>query len=233
MVIIGLHCDKHISCWQNIRSAWRKRIILGASILQIFDQATDIAVLMVWWVLAIEEQKADDNGTGDIEDIDMTTLVDISVLSLLLSRLFMVNMAALAYMYRQADGYDIILAFFDLYVIKQVYVAFRRNQLEPTVAMRMAQLFEAMIESFPQIFLQSVFIIRTWGKIKDEVYNNDNADQTWLFAFSIITSALSIVNKFIVWDKMNHAFDDTAKHARAQPKVQFFCFVFVLVAVSA
>lgn len=64
---------------------------------------------------------------------------------------------------------------------------------------KMSQFFETIFESFPEVIMQSVFVMRS---INDPILNDSNDDIAILIFISIFASILSITTKYIWIDEM-------------------------------
>eukprot|EP01084_Bolivina_argentea_P194761 334229_1 len=67
------------------------------------------------------------------------------------------------------------------------------EEIAPSAPQEMAQIFESIFESMPQIILQSIFVIRS---ANDEVLKSASSNDI-LIMVSIIASLISIANKYI------------------------------------
>ena len=113
----------------NLRQIWKRRSIYGTVLVQIFDQSSDIGVLILWWQYALRENDDGDGDEFDIPHVDMTTMVALSLTSLILSRLIsaLVVMFFASHKNAQTKYLDAFLCFLELYVIKQVYLTYKQR----------------------------------------------------------------------------------------------------------
>ena len=215
--------DRSKSLTKNGKIIWKKRSIYFTVYVQIFDQASDIGVLILWYNYGRRESDNSDY----IEHIDAQTFFDLSCLSLIFNRILQVNIASLACIYGVGDVIDPLLAFLELYIIKQVYHTYKSKIYEPTKAMRMAQLYEALMESIPQMIFQSVFLIRTSSGSSSISSTNISVDQFFILA-SIFFSVISVANKFTAWDKNTKAFHSLTNDLNLQKKKPFANIYYII-----
>eukprot|EP01083_Nonionella_stella_P096916 272462_1 len=180
-----------------LKAMWKKKSIYGQILVHLYDTATDIGVLIQWGYMA----KSESDGTYDVTSLNMVYLFWISISFLIVYRLASI---VIAYKSAKADGQtargiicDSCLGLIDMYVIKAVYGAIKRNAPEPTLKQKMIQLTESIFESLPQVVLQSVFIIRIQN---DSKYGGDSR-AIWLVGLSLLASLGSIANKYTWIDK--------------------------------
>ena len=231
----------------NIKCIWARRSIYATVLVQIFDQSSDIGVLIAWWQYSIQEN----NKTIDIPHINMTAMAVLSLISLTLSR----TISALVVIFftthknKTTKYVDAFLCLWELYVIKQVYLSHKQarraneeeiinvisvndddtngsmvmdkndkdGEIEPTQEMKNIKWVEAIFEAFPQALLQSVFVIRTYGSEFDI-----NANNRLFFLFSLFWSVVSASSKFVTIDRDNTIFDPSAHKAKVKTKVKYF-----------
>eukprot|EP01084_Bolivina_argentea_P062195 113718_1 len=185
------------------KAIWAMRSVYAAVLVHLYDTATDVGVMVDWWFLAKDEQM----GEEDYESLDMTTMFYCSVSFLILYRIIHIVMVAVSeiglLMDRQSRiankiqySFYLLLAFFDMYIVKTVYVAIKKGKTEPTPRQRLTQLIESIFESLPQILLQAVFIIRGFN---DEQLKKNSS--VLLVLVSLISSVFSVTNKYIWLDK--------------------------------
>ena len=226
---------------ENLRRIWKRRSIYGTVLVQIFDQSSDIGVLILWWQYTLRENHSNsryssDNNEFDIPHVDMTAMVALSLTSLILSRLISALVVTFFTSHKstQTKYLDAFLCLLELYIIKQVYLTHaiqknenssdddatnrnsgKQDELEATPEMQSVKWVEAIFESFPQTLLQSVFILRTYGTQFDE-----NSNDLLFFLFSLFWSVISTSNKFITIDQDNTIFDVSAHKAKFKTKVK-------------
>merc|ERR1712228_85684 len=179
-----------------LMAIWKKKGIYGQILLHLYDTATDCGVLVEWYLLAEKEKNGD-----NVESLDMSALFWTSIAFIILYRLVSTLIGCLGaneMYWRDSDNtkawmcFDGFLGLIDMYVIKAVYIAIDDNEEEATPKQKMIQLGEAIVESLPQIVLQSVYIIR--GQNDPIIQKNSSL---YLVGFSLLASLLSITNKFI------------------------------------
>ena len=245
IIVYTYNRKKHLK--ENLRQIWRRRSIYGTVLVQVFDQSSDIGVLILWWQYSLKENASNsansdiDGDEFDIPHVDMTTMVALSLTSLILSRLIsaLVVMFFAPHKKNQTKYLDAFLCLLELYIIKQVYLAHKekncnrkdvgdtdknsnkhtQDEMEATPEMQSVKWVEAIFESFPQTLLQSVFILRTYGTQFDAA----SIDLLY-FLFSLFWSVVSISNKFITIDQDNTIFDASAHKAKLKTKVKLSVF---------
>ena len=232
---------------ENLRQIWKRRSIYGTVLVQIFDQSSDIGVLILWWQYALKEN--DDDDEFDIPHVDMIAMLTLSLTSLILSRLIsaLVVIFFASHKNTRTKYLDAFLCLLELYVIKQVYLTHKQrnsnsnrkddggdtytdpdknrnkqDEMEATPEMQSVKWVEAIFELFPQTVLQSVFILRTYG-----TQFGDNSNDLLFFLFSLFWSVISISNKFITIDEDNTIFDVSAHKAKLKTKVKLSVCLFV------
>eukprot|EP01083_Nonionella_stella_P173615 599431_1 len=205
-----------------IETVWFAREIYAAVIVHLYDQATDVAIMVQWGRFLDEEL----SGTRDLESVNMLSFFVPGVGFIILYRVITMIFAIYEdtktveehIVYRDMEKqkehernkksiwiiiWDIILCFFDLYFIKIVYLEFEAGEFKPNQAHRSLQLCEALFESMPQVVLQSVFLLRYTASVSA----TDDTLGISLVVVSITASILSIANKYswfdrqaVVWD---------------------------------
>ena len=239
--IIFSNYNKHKTIGENLFIIWEKSSIYSSVFFQILDQASDISVLILWLPLAIAERKRE----KDVEFIDMTLLVSLNILSLVFSRIFhafvilihpntepgleMTNIdnttttsSSTTTSDENGKGctkcIDAFLALFDLYILKQVYIAHKLSLNHRPQKLILSPLIEAMFESIPQTILQSVFIIRTIYTQNDEINGDETHNNNAIIVSSIFWSVLSTTMKYVQIDPF--FFDKSVQFGNWQLKVK-------------
>ena len=181
---------------ERIQTAWSMRWMYASILSTFYDQATDIGVLMYWYDLSLAER----NKIIDIEHIDMTVLFVSCISVITLARIVSV---AIGIVFAKQKFVGMILGLFDLLILarvwakvtktKKVIFRFGKNNDEQYIIL-MLQLCEIVLESMPQIILQSVFLIRTYF----DQANIEKDSLTFVF-ISLIFSVLSVTKKYLKW----------------------------------
>ena len=163
------------------------RAIYAPILTHIYDTSTDIGVLVLWGQLAFNED------TNDIKHVDMMLLFVLSCVFLGLYRFFGIFMSGTT---DSGNGVvsSILLGLTDTGIFVEVYQAFKQQKEEKPPEIYGFQLFEAVIESIPQMVLQIFFFIRTFRS--DAVLPLDSV----LLSLSIFGLFLSISSKVIEFD---------------------------------
>ena len=110
---------------KNMKNIWRKRSIYGTVLVQIFDQASDIGVLILWWQYSIDEEK----NNFDVARVSMQIMTYLSLISLILSRVASSFVVAFFMPHKNVCSmlFDSFLCLIELYVIKQVYIVHNQH----------------------------------------------------------------------------------------------------------
>eukprot|EP01084_Bolivina_argentea_P083481 151134_1 len=196
ILLLGLSIHSYLST-ENldkksfIRILWKKRSIYGAVLVHLYDTATDIGVIIEWWILAHDDI--------DYKTINLHIFVWCSISFLILYRFFITILSILGFNAEQkclSITFHIFLGIIDMYIIKTVIKAFQTEQTEPNRRQKLIQLMESVFESLPQVILQSVFIIRS---ANDPILQKNSS--IILVSFSLVASLFSITNKYIWLDR--------------------------------
>eukprot|EP01083_Nonionella_stella_P243756 849051_1 len=215
---IHIHLKKeHDSKKSFVSALWKKRGIYGQIFIHVYDTATDIAVMVEWYLLAEQERNAQ-NPEDNIESLDMNALFWTTVAFLIIYRLISICLGCLSAATDDESRWILLidgccLGLLDLYIVKAVYQAIKDEATEPSPRQKMIQLTESIFESLPQVVLQSVFLIRSWN---DEELKRDDNNSTGLVAMSLVASLFSISNKYCWVDR--DAVDEECKDAHLSIK---------------
>ena len=148
----------------------------------------------------------------------MTLMFFLSLFSIILART--VNCVIASKSLKNGTLFDGILAFFEFYTIKQLYIIHKSSLIKPTMELQAVQLYEAIFESFLQIIFQSVFIIRTFGDDNDNDYRNIFKFSNGLVLFSIFWSIMSAANKYGAIDTSLLFETDIVENAKIKIKLK-------------
>eukprot|EP01084_Bolivina_argentea_P174282 301909_1 len=217
--------EDHENKKEFVKSVWAQRGIYGQLLVHLYDTATDIGVLVQWGILAYDEH--------DYDSIDMLGLFWTSIGFLIFYRLFSGCIATCAVSDEYEELKDNViqnillgcraccLGLFDMFIIRIVIRSALGNATEPTDQQKMVQLFEAILESLPQVVLQSVFIIRSFND--ERIKNNGNLI---LVGVSLAASLFSIANKYTWLDK--NGVREAAQDVNFKTKIPFVNWWYVL-----
>eukprot|EP01084_Bolivina_argentea_P272992 464939_1 len=198
MVIFSIHIfltknydkKKHF-----LKVIWATRAIYGQILAHLYDTATDVGVLVEWYILAYDDT--------DYKSIDMYIMFWASIGFLAVYRILCMVFACFTTDSKDNHDHgfaykilDFCLGIVDMYIIKTVYLSLKYGHEEPTQQQKAIQLLESIFESLPQVVLQSVFMIRSWNDLA--LQDNSSIE---LVAASLAASLFSITNKFIWLDK--------------------------------
>eukprot|EP01083_Nonionella_stella_P080056 219780_1 len=180
------------SQWKDVSSlvdaVASMKSIYGVALVHLYDTSTDIVILVSWGILTYHEV----SGKQNYENVNMLSFLIPSILSIFVYR---VEYAVFYWTVCKEAPFkskrDIVLILFDLYVFVLVYQQFRLQYISPCIMQRKLQLLESVLESMPQLVIQSIFMIRT--------YNTALAQRGGMYIVfaSIVASVLSIVTKFL------------------------------------
>jgi len=191
MQILGVYeFEKKISF---LSALWTSRAMYGQVLVHLYDTATDAGVLTQWFLLMRLEQEHH----ARLEMLDLETLFLTSVAFIALYRALSVFIALRsAYRYEAKQTcfgmlFDATLGVLDLYLLKAVYKTVRDDETEPSATQKVLQFGESILESLPQVALQTVFIVRS----QDDPLLEEQEMATYLVVLSLIASAFSIANK--------------------------------------
>eukprot|EP01084_Bolivina_argentea_P052488 96430_1 len=195
-----------VSCKSMMYSIWKERGVYSPVIIHIYDTATDIGVLYSWYKLSQYEKNVE-----NLESLNMKQFFEIGIGFMIAYR----SIAALMGMYL---GYQIagekgarcvatIGGFFCGLLELNIFVAIYLDKTELAdenkkpgagMAQKASQLMECVLESLPEVIMQSVFVMRA---LNDETLAQAAGEISWLVLFSIFASLLSITNKYVWIDE--------------------------------
>eukprot|EP01084_Bolivina_argentea_P255224 429205_1 len=189
----SLGCCGKLSKW--FIELHRKRQCYIALIAHIFDQATDITVLISFYELSVKEE------SGEIvcDGINMTYLFYLSIFILVLYRTIS-SIFIFIYTKRIRSA---ILQFADLEIFHAIMINWKLHSREPSNPQRWIQSWEAAFESAPQSLLQFVFLMKTGS------FGNG------LIVVSFIFSLFSMISRVITDDIV--IFIEEARYAYSSP----------------
>jgi len=164
--------------------------IYGAAIVHIYDVCTDLIIQISWGYMAIRKL----SGEYDYDNVNMPSLWIPSITLIFIYRI------AYAQKYHHVfkntvfySKYDILLIMLDVYIFKIVYQSFMAKYTSPSHLQKLLHFFESVFESMPQLVLQSIFLIRTYGtELEDHSLNIP----IYFILGSIALSLFSITAKF-------------------------------------
>ena len=148
-----------------LKAVWSRRAIYGQILVHLYDTATDIGVLIEWFILAYD-------GT-DYQSVNMKALFWASILFQFIYRCMCALFAG--YMGYQDNKYNgccdycwigccctnCCLGCCDMYILKTIYQTFKGHKKEPTQRQRNIQFMEAIFESLPQVLYLHLFAFIT------------------------------------------------------------------------
>ena len=167
--------------WSTIKSVKSKRSCYFPLITHVFDQATDIGVIVEFYQLWQSEIKY---GNDICIDVNGLYLFVLSIGCLFLYRI----VSSLLVLYRTKSIARGVLQFFDVLLFDTIYINYKHDSSEPSNPQKWLQFLEATFEAFPQSLIQLFFVFKT-----------SNYNDTVIL--SLIFSMFSLMNKIITDDK--------------------------------
>eukprot|EP01083_Nonionella_stella_P098250 276217_1 len=125
------------------RGVWRQRSIYAAILVHFYDTATDIGVLIDWYILMENER----NGTADYESLDMILFFWSGLCFMLLYRFCI--MIYLIYNHRAKNIFIYFLCLLDLYILVAVYESFKEAQNEDVQQPKSSNILSGVIKGDP------------------------------------------------------------------------------------
>ena len=141
---------KLILFWHSLYS---KNRMYGGMIVHIFDTASDLGVLIEWYILSYNER----NNIINIPHLNMTLMFYCNLFALILYRLI-----SCVWVYHLTKSIkQAILQFFDLLLFKAIYVNYKLKRNEPSNPQKYLQKLEGIFESTPQacMLINIVYIL--------------------------------------------------------------------------
>eukprot|EP01083_Nonionella_stella_P075744 206014_1 len=192
-------------------SVWKQRGIYSPVIIHIYDTATDIGVLYEWYNLA-QFEKTERN----LESLDMQQFFWTGIGFMIAYRVVIGFFGAILRTV-ETDSSDLtncqtlmasILGFFLGLLELNIFVCIHADYKESIffekpydragTAQKISQLMEGVLESLPEVVMQSVFLMRA---LNDPKLKEVAGDIEGLVIFSIIASVMSITNKYVWIDE--------------------------------
>ena len=163
---------------------WMLRSLYGSIIVYISDYITDINILVLWSIDAINQN----NGIPPANGLNMILMAILCGLALLMYKI----VSAIA-VWRATTWYYGVLQFFDLYIFKEIYQSHLKGK--KTDRLRWISNLEAILESAPQILLQLVYLMQsTRGNI---------SDNSPIVLFSLLISVMKLGSRGISNDAVH------------------------------
>jgi len=203
---------KEYSVWGYLTAMWKDRAIYGALLVHIYDTATDFGVLWEWYHLWQVEIEGRNIISLDMEQF-FTTAIGFLIAYRVLLGLFGWFLAT-----DTIKDKDIWYSHWCLALIGGFFVGFIPGALEllvffaiwsdsqveeendggPGGAQKMVQSSEGVLESLPEVIMQSVFYMRAYN----DPYLRSRASGIYiLVGVSIFASLLSIASKYVWVDE--------------------------------
>ena len=166
-----------------LKMCWHLRSIMLSIVSHFFDTATDIALVMEFYILRENKSEYD-----YLQDVDMNAMFLCS-----LAILFYYRISSSFEVFRFSQNkFDTICQFlFDFYLIKLVYVSlFKLKTYKKADIIKVMRGIEGSNESGYQAVLTMVFLLKT----------NFEGTSSIIAIISLVFSYLSLVQRFIVLD---------------------------------
>ena len=171
------------------KKVWQKKKCYFPFATHIIDQVTDLSVIIEFYLITEYEH---DSNSNDCKGINSLSLLILSIIAFILYRII-----SSIWVYNMSKSWKhLILQILDLKIFHALYINFITNKNEPTTAQRYLQLLEASMESYPQIVIQSFYLI------KFEQLQSTSLSENVLIIISLIFSTYNVSSKFINEDKM-------------------------------
>eukprot|EP01083_Nonionella_stella_P017473 48906_1 len=230
-VMIYLSEKKQKSFTSFIKKVWYLKSIYGALILYVYDTATDIGVVIFFYQLSKEET----NDEINYESINMKTMFELSVVSIVLVRviwlcygcglLFLKIFCKPCYCepcnmmccdLKPTICHILMLVFcglLDGFVLLAAINSMIMNDPKMSRLQKITSWVEAIFESVPQLIIQTVFIVRA----QNDPILYKKSDAFYLIVLSIFSSILNISNKYVSSiDEMNVIVSAKSSHFNAK-----------------
>ena len=171
--------------WDAIKSVRKKRSCYFPFMTHIFDQSTDIGVIVEFYLLwQFEERyKSNHDGGDPCPGINGFYIFLCSCVSLFAYRIISSILVGL----RTKSFFRGFLQFWDLLLFHALYINYKTHSTQPSNPQKWLQMLEAVFESFPQSLIQLFFIIKT----------RSSGGINSIVVVSLIFSILSLTNKVI------------------------------------
>eukprot|EP01084_Bolivina_argentea_P137849 242784_1 len=160
---------------------WAKKKVYWAMVPHIFDQATDIGVILEYYYLY--------NNNIQIGNLKPFWLFCISLSILAIHRF----VSTITVYILTKNAKDAFLQIFDLLLMKVIYISYKLKANEPTNLQRYLGLLEATFESAPQIMISMVVILKS---------SRSNESLSEIILISTIFSLWSLASRVISDDKL-------------------------------
>eukprot|EP01083_Nonionella_stella_P140444 430713_1 len=167
------------------KSLWAKKKIYISIIPHIFDQATDLGVMYIYYDI----WKHPETYEWEHDRINMAIVFRTSVGVIVLHKI--VSCGAIYALTRSL--WDVFLQFIDFMMLKAIYLNYKLHTEEPGNAQRYLQILEGTFESGPQILISLLFITKT--------YNPDTPPDP-IILISAISSIWTLTSRVVSDDKL-------------------------------
>ena len=182
---------KGIKCY--LKLSWTMKSMYGSILTQLFDQVSDISVIIQLALLSLQEKRY--NNTNDQDLCPHMNVKFLFWTSLSIFLVYRFWSSVLVYRFSRNSISLSILQFFDLCTLKTLQINYQFQNVLPCSPQVYLTNIEAMFESFPQFLVQSYFLV-TLNAI------SSNFSVNLLFSLSISVSLISIISKKWAQDRL-------------------------------
>ena len=203
-------CDSPESPVDWAKQIWRLKSIYGALLVYVYDTATDVGVVFYFYYLAQDER----NKGIDYESLNMDLMFTLSMIFLIVVRVIWLTYATYMLLLKvlfppcycmgslccdqQETIWYIFLLFFaaimDGFVLLAAVGSIMNRDPVMSALQQQTSWIEAMLESTPQLIIQTVFIIRS----QNDIILSQNQDAFYLVVLSIFGSILRFACMFVL-----------------------------------
>eukprot|EP01084_Bolivina_argentea_P098361 176769_1 len=142
-------CKHYVRMWFKL--TWQKKKIYISLAPHLFDQATDIGLILQYYSYMT-------NPTDNIhKSVDVIYWFVLSIAILLIHRL----VSCFGVYLMTHNWFNVFLQSLDLLLIRSVWTSYKLGTDKPSTTQRYLCILEAIFEAMPQLLLSSVFIAKT------------------------------------------------------------------------
>eukprot|EP01084_Bolivina_argentea_P248531 415750_1 len=134
------------------RSVWKKKSIYMSIVPHLFDQATDIGVLLQYYDIMRKQQNTDDKPNFQAQYWFFGSIAVITLHKII---------SCISVYLLTKSWIDVLYQFVDVLMVKAVYANYKLNVDEPSNGQRYLQILEGTFESGPQILIGLTFILKS------------------------------------------------------------------------
>ena len=188
------------------KDIWQKKKCFLPIIANIFDQSSDIGVIIALYTLSMQEKER--------QDCEYVNAFYLFLSSLTFFVFYRIISSVAVFIGTKNIMFAIGQFLFEFMLYRAVWVNYILKCNEPCSPQKWIQNMESMLEAFPQLIIQMYFLVQT------STTTNDTGSEIQFFViFSIAFSMLSMTNKAVSEDKV--LFDEQWKHPKWSHKWPF------------